>query len=145
MNEDMELVLQSVERFGPLTQEELTELVPELQSYEVENVVDTLLTRGFITFVEEDKQNSSRNSVVSSDEIMINSDPFKQRDENQETLNNNLSDDISVDDTITLELTSDQAELFERMRTNVSRECGVMTREEFMDWVLREARRMTEV
>lgn len=136
-------VLQAVARFSPIEKKELELLVPEYKPHQVELSLEQLTERGFITQNEEDK-------------IVINTNPFKIPHKQQVTLKNekasqkkaidaNLPQGISTDETITLELTPEQTKLFEKMRANVSRDCGYMDKEEFLEWVFREARRMTEV
>lgn len=153
-NERQTRVLESVIRFGPIKQKELTQFVPEYKPTEIVSTLETLKKRGFITLKEEDKRDSRR--IWEEDIVTVNTDPFNLPSENQqgligdtkskqEIIAENMPNEVDTKQTITLELTPEQTELFERMRTDVSRTCGTMTRDEFIDWVFREARRMTEV
>lgn len=156
MNEAQKYTLQSIVRFGPIELRELKQLVPELKAHKVEVACETLNARGFIQHTDEEKRQSTYNRVYDEDELQVNTNPFKTPDDGQQSLTGEapdsgavvqagLPDSVVVEGTLSLELTEQQTELFERMRTDVSRTCGTMDREEFMNWVLREARRMTEV
>lgn len=153
-NERQKRVLEAVIRFGPRKQKELTQLVPEYKPTEITSTLEELKKRGFITLEDEEKRDSRR--IWEDDVVQVNTDPFNipsdgqqglvgQTRSEQEIVAEKMPNEVDTSETITLELTPEQTELFERMRTDVSRTCGTMTQEEFMDWVLREARRMTEV
>lgn len=156
MNENQKYTLKSIVRFGPLSLGELKQLVPELKAYDVEIAVEELTARGFVQHADEERRESNYNRVYDDEVVQVNTNPFKTPTDDQQSLTGNspdagaviqagLPDEVVVEEELSLELTEDQTELFERMRTDVSRTCGTMDREEFMDWVLREARRMTEV
>lgn len=153
-NERQTKVLEAVIRFGPIEQQELTQLVPEYRPTKIVSTLETLKKRGFITLEDEEKRDGRR--IFETDVVTVNTDPFNLPSESQqglvgqtrseqEIIAENMPNEVDTEQTITLELTPEQTELFERMRTDVSRTCGTMTREEFIDWVFREARRMTEV
>lgn len=152
-SEKQQCVLEGVIKFGPCEQKELTQLIPEYTTTEIISTLESLKTRGFITVKNVENRNS--HWIRKEDVVCLNTDPFRLPDNNQKALTekvpeediiaDSLPSDVDTSRTITLELTPQQTKLFEQMRTNVSRDCGLMNQDEFVDWILREARRMTEV
>jgi len=148
------IVLEAVFRFNPISQGELKQLIPEYSPHQINTTLEKLYKRGFITV--QSKENSEYSRIYDTDSIIINTNPFNIPDTNQSVLADekrnetdiiaeSLPDSVETEKTITLELTEEQTKLFERMRTDVSRNCGEMTKDEFINWIFREARRMTEV
>lgn len=137
-------VLETVARFEPLSQDTVEAAAAACEWYEVEQILNTLDRRGFI------RQDNEQQWWVDTDPFHVVEDAA-QRGLGDDAPNDRsvvvaaaLPDDIETG-TMTLSLTEEQALLFEQMRADVSRTCGYMSRSAFVDWVLREARRMTEV
>lgn len=149
-------VISAVIRFGPATQKELAQLVPEYDPHTVKTTLESLLGRGYVTI--QGKDTHKYDYIHDDDVLEVNTNPFKMPRNDQkvlpwednpsreEALAKQLPDAVETSPTITLELTEDQTEIFEKMRADVNRTTNSsMSKEEFMDWVLREARRFTEV
>lgn len=144
MDEKEQAVLQAIAKFEPISDKELEACVVKCDWWEVEHQTDTLQERGFVTINDEDEFVINRDPFNSVPEEQMSLDGSGSADE-QAVIDAGLPDGIETEATTELELNERQALLFEKMRADVSRVCGEMSREEFMDWVLREARRMTEV
>jgi len=151
MKDKHKTVLQKVALFEPIEVTELQDIVPECESYEIPSLLRELSDQGYIT-----NQNDDAHSVRfrDSDTVSIDTTTARNPDSSQQQLiqadqvsptQQVLPDDIPIKEAHTLELSTEQLKLFEKMRTNVSQSCGEMNKEEFVDWILREARRMTEV
>ena len=150
MNDKHKMVLQKVALFGPIKVTKLQNLIPECKSYEIPSLLRELSEQGYVT----DKSDDARSvRFRESDTVSIDTTTARNPDSSQQKLVQTdqvsptqqvLPDDISIEEAYTLELSTEQLKLFEKMRTDVSRSCGELDEDEFVDWVLREARRMTE-
>lgn len=140
--EKRESILSKLARFGPLPEKELEMIIPECNHWEVETMVRKMKKEGDV--VEENgklRVDTSSLPDVSEDQSALDGSPAEE----DKMVERAVPRDVRTEAEMELELDEDQALLFEKMRTNVSRNCGYMSEEEFMEWVLREARRMTEV
>lgn len=156
MSDKKATVLSAVVRFGPGTKRELAQLIPEYESHEVLHTLEDLIERGYITI--QGREPDETNFLGDEDVVEVNTNPFKLPRENQkvlpwednptreEALAQQLPDQVETDPTMEIELTEDQTKLFEKMRSDVNKGTNSdMDPSEFMNWVLREARRFTEV
>lgn len=147
MDDAHQEVLGKIAQFGPLEYSELEQLVSTVKQYEVLHIVDELSEQGFIN---QDGYREDATISINTDPFNIPADDQQRLDSNtpdtQEIIKESLPNTIETNPNLSLTLSESQTRLFEKMRTDVNRTCGSkMTPEEFMDWILREARRFTEV
>lgn len=147
MDEKERAVLEAVARFEPITVQELGCVVPLQNSTVVQHTIESLKQRGFVTMKDSSQREFSR--VQDEDVIIVNTDPFQSSSEqvslDGSVANQSIPQGIPVSSSIELILTPEQSKRFEEMRTDVSRTCGEVDRNEFMDWVLDMASRFTQV
>lgn len=147
MDEQASAVLEAVARFEPITVRELGCVVPLQNPTVVQHTVESLKHRGFVTIADASQREFSR--VQDEDVIIVNTDPFQSSGEQVslggEVANKSVPEEIPVSSSIEISLTPEQSKRFEEMRTDVSRTCGSVDREDFIDWVLDMASRFTEV